>query len=227
MNVSILNNAKHRLDVRASYNYNDNFVESTGGAPEFSVGGFTFLGSFVKADQPLGYLRGARAIQNPDGTFTIERNQNLGTTFSPNFGTFAVNYTYNNTWSFFLNGDYQFGGQGVNVDDVLRFFGGVNDEGRIPQEAIDANLSFFDLAGYWVEDANYLKIRTIGTTYTFRDVWNSRIDRLEIGFNVQNALNFVSSSFDPDVTGAGIRTQGGFAGGGFAFGTESAPRIYL
>ncbi len=227
MNLNIINTDKHVLDFRASYNFNENDVISSGGAPEFAVGGFTFLGSFVKEGQPLGYLRGAIAVQNPDGTFDIQRNQFLGTTFAPSFGTFALDYTFNSKLNVFVNGDYQFGGQGVNVDDVLRFFGGVNDEGRIPQAALDANLSFFDLAGFWVEDANYLKIRTIGATYDFGSVWDSRLKSLELGFTVQNPFNFVSSSFDPDVTGAGIADQGGFAGGGFAFGTESAPRIYL
>lgn len=226
-NLNVINSDKHQLDVRASYNYNENDVVSAGGAPEFSVGGFTFLGAFVSQGQPLGYLRGARAVKNDDGTYSVERNQFLGSTFSPSFGTFAIDYTFNSKLNVFINGDYQFGGQGVNVDDVLRFFGGVNDEGRLPQDAVDQGLTFFDLAGYWVEDANYLKIRSIGASYTFGSFWDQRIKSLELGFTVQNPLNFVSSSFDPDVTGAGIATQGGFAGGGFAFGTESAPRIYL
>jgi hypothetical protein len=56
---------------------------------------------------------------------------------------------------------------------------------------------------------------------------DGRVKNLRVGFTVQNAFNSVSSSFDPDVTGSGIQSQGGFAGGGFGFGTESAPRIFL
>jgi outer membrane receptor protein involved in Fe transport len=227
LSASIISNEKHRLNGRVSYNYNENEVVSTGGAPEFSVGGFSFLGSFVKEGQPLGYLRGAKVVSGDDG-YEVERNAYLGTTFSPTFGTFGLDYTWNNKLTLFLNGDYQYGGQGVNVDDVLRYFGGVNDEDRFPQEVIDGGItSFFDLAGYWVEDANYVKVRTIGAEYNFGSFMDSRVKNLRIGFTVQNAFNWVSSSFDPDVTGSGIQSQGGFAGGGFGFGTESAPRIFL
>jgi outer membrane receptor protein involved in Fe transport len=227
LGATIISNDKNQLNARVSYNYNDNLVTSTGGAPEFAVGGFTFLGSFVKEGQPLGYLRGAKVIDNGDGTYDVEQNAFLGTTFSPSFGTFAMDYTWNNKLSVFFSGDYQFGGQGVNVDDVLRYFGGVNDEGRIPQEVVDAGItSFFDLAGYWVEDANYFKVRNIGAEWNFGNLGGT-IKNLRIGFDVRNPFNYASSTFDPDVTGAGIAAQGGFASGGFGFGIESAPRLFL
>ena len=228
LGVNILSNEKHNLNARVSYNYNENIVLSTGGAPEFVVGGFTFLGSWVNEGQPLGYLRGAKVVEDGNGGYEVERNAYLGTTFSPTFGTFGIDYTFDNKLSVFLNGDYQFGGQGVNVDDVLRYFGGVNDEDRFPQEVIDGGItSFFDLAGYWVEDANYIKIRTIGAEYNFGSLLDSRIKNFRVGFTVQNPYNWVSSSFDPDISGSGFQTQNGFAGGGFGFGTQSAPRIYL
>lgn len=228
LNAILISNEKHRLSARASYNLNDNTVVSSGGAPEFAVGGFTFLGSFVKEGQPLGYLRGAKVVEDGNGGYEVERNAYLGTTFAPTFGTFGIDYVWNNKLSFFLNGDYQFGGQAVNVDDVLRYFGGVNDEGRFPQEVLDAGItSFFDLAGYWVEDANYIKVRTIGAEYNFGSLLDSRIKNLRLGFTVQNPFNWTNASFDPDASGSGFSTQNGFAGGGFAFGTESAPRIYL
>lgn len=228
LGVNIISNEKHNLNARASYNYNNNVVLSTGGAPEFVVGGFTFLGSWVNEGQPLGYLRGAKVVDDGNGGYEVERNAFLGTTFSPTFGTFGVDYTWNNKLSVFLNGDYQFGGQGVNVDDVLRYFGGVNDEDRFPQEVLDAGItSFFDLAGFWVEDANYIKVRTIGAEYNFGSLLDNRIKGLRFGVTVQNPFNWASSSFDPDVSGSGFRAQNGFAGGGFGFGTESAPRIYL
>ena len=204
---------------------------SAGGAPEFNVGGFQFLGAFVKEGEPLDFLRGASSTVDANGVATIERNVNIGNTFSPSFGSFSINYTYNNKLSFFLNGDYQAGGQAVAVDDVLRFFGGLEDEGRFPQNILDYNataaspLSFFDLASYWVEDSDFLKIRNIGATYNLGKIYKG-IDNLTLGLNVSNPLNFVKSSFDPEASGSGFGAQGGFAGGGFGYGTESAPRIY-
>lgn len=228
LGANLISNEKHNLNARVSYNFNENNVLSTGGAPEFVVGGFTFLGSWVNEGQPLGYLRGARVVEDGNGGYEVERNAYLGTTFAPSFGTFGLDYTFNNKLNVFLNGDYQFGGQGVNVDDVLRYFGGVNDEDRFPQEVLDAGItSFFDLAGYWVEDANYIKVRAIGAEYNFGSVLDSRIKGLRFGLTVQNPFNWASSSFDPDVSGSGFSVQNGFAGGGFGFGTQSAPRIYL
>lgn len=229
LQAQIIDNEKHNLTFNGSYNKNENLVVSSGGAPEFSVGGFTFLGSFIKEGQPLGYLRGAvTTIVN--GQAVIERNQNIGTTFAPHFGSFSLNYTFDNKLSFFVNGDYQAGGQGVAVDDVLRFFNGVSDEDRFPQEILDyqanvGGLTFFDLASYWVEDTDFVKIRNIGTTYNFGEAIKG-LKNLTLGFNVANPFSISNTSFDPEATGAGIRAQGGFAGGGFGFGTESAPRIY-
>lgn len=223
INVNILNKPKHDLSFGASYNSNNNFVESTGGAPEFSVGGFQFLGAFIKEGEALGYLRGNRAVVAPDGSIEVENQAVLGQTFSPNFGSFNLNYTFNNKLNLFINGDYQFGGQGVAVDDVLRFFGGVNDPDRIPEEL--ENESFFDLASYFVEDTKYLKIRNISLSYKLGNLLGFK--SASIGFSVLNAINFVSASFDPDVAGAGIAPQGGFAGGGFGYGTASAPRMFI
>jgi outer membrane cobalamin receptor len=228
LNYEVLNTSKHSLNVALSYNYNDNFVNSTGGAPEFAVGGFTFLGAFVGEGQPLGYLRGNQTTLDPDGNAITERNAFLGTTFSPTFGSFSLTYTYNKKWNLFINGDYQTGGSGVNVDDVLRFFGGVADEDRFPVELQDPELglSFFDLASYWVESTDYVKIRNISLGYTLGDLGKT-VKNASVSFSVLNAFNFVASSFDPDATGAGIATQGGFAGGGFGFGTESMPRMFI
>ena len=235
----ILESKKHSLSTSFSYNYNENLVESSGGAPEFNVGGFQFLGAFVKEGLPLGYLRGSRSTIGSDGQPVIERNENLGQTFAPHFGSFSLNYTFNNNFNFFLNGDYQFGGQFVIVDDVLRFFNGVNDEDRFPEDIQDyqANpgagnrpLSFFDLASYWVEDSDYIKIRNIGVSYNLNVLTDNfkYLDNLRLGFNIQNPINWSKSGVDPEATGAGLgNNQGSFAGGGFAFGTISAPRTYL
>ena len=232
LSADLIRSENHVLNVSGSYNYNENLVSDAGGAPEFNVGGFTFLGAFIKEGETLGYLRGARTtIVN--GEAVVERNANLGSTFAPKFGSFGLNYSYKNKVNVFVNGDYQSGGQAVNVDDVLRFFGGVSDADRFSQELIDyqeanpGELTFFDLAGSWVEKSDYVKIRNIGASYNFGDfLKGGLIKSLKLTGNVRNPFNWTKASFDPEATGAGIGGQGGFSGGGFGYGTESAPRIY-
>ena len=77
-----------------------------------------------------------------------------------------------------------------------------------------------------VEDTDFLKVRNIGVSYSF-DVSNNFLSRFQLGVNVVNPFAFATSSFDPEVTGAGIAEQGGFAAGGFGFGTTSNPIRYL
>lgn len=212
------------FSINASLTTNENEITSAGGAPEFNVGGFTFLGSFVKEGQPLGYLRGGKPTFDAEGNLTdVERNAFLGDPNPNGYGNFGFNFRWKRLTVFGF-GDYQYGSQGVNVDDVLRYFNGISDEGRIP--ANSASESFFDLAGVWVEDANFFKVRNLGVNYTF-DPAIIPMDRLQIGFNVLNPFVSASSTFDPEVTGAGIADQGGISVGGFGFGTESAPVQYL
>jgi TonB-dependent starch-binding outer membrane protein SusC len=215
------------LTFNASVNTVDNVVVSSGGAPEFNVGGFTFLGSFVKEGLPLGYLRGSKPTFAEDGTLaSVQQNANLGSPIADVFGTVSLNFTFKKRLSLFISGDYQQGAQGVAVDDVLRYFGGVQDEDRIPENSL--NESFFDLAGVWVEDTDYFKVRNISVFYTLPSkLFGNVFKKVDVGLNAINPFNFVSSSFDPEITGAGIGAQGGFGAGGFGFGTESAPRSFI
>ena len=222
LSVDVLKAKDYNLTVSGSLTTNENIVVDAGGLPEFVVGGFTFLGSFVKEGQPLGYFRGGNPIFDADGFVEdVERNAFLGDPNPDGYGNLGIDFNWKGI-SFFASADYQYGAQGVNVDDVLRFFGGVNDEGRIPENA--AGTSFFDLAGVWVEDANFFKVRNIGVAYSFDTSNINSLRRLQIGLNLRNPIVRASSTFDPEVTGSGIAEQGGFAVGGFGFGTESAPK---
>lgn len=211
------------LNVQASLTTNTNEVVDAGGSPEFNVGGFTFLGSFVREGQPLGFFRGGAPSIDDDGNFTVERNAVLGNPTPDGYGTLGLNLTYRR-FNLFSSADYQYGAQGVAVDDVLRFFRGAEDEGRIPEAA--AGQSFFDLAGYWVEDADFFKVRNIGLSYNV-PTENTFLSSARIGISLRNPIVWSSSSFDPEITGSGIGLQGGFSAGGFGYGTESAPKQYL
>jgi len=227
------------LRVNASLNTLHNEVVDDGGIAPFSVGGFTFLGQWVEEGKPVGFLRGGKPTFDDEGNLIdVERNAELGSPLPDVFGTFGLSATLFDRLRLFVTADYQIGAQGVAVDDVLRFFNGFADDDRIPTDA-DGNVQvgpadFFDIAGVWVEDTDFLKIRLISASYTVPERWfrNPYVRDLEVGVRVVNPFNFVQSSFDPEVTGAnGLSGEGGVQDGVnlgvFAFGTESPPRQFL
>ena len=95
----------------------------------------------------------------------------LGSPLPDLFGNLSLNLTLWNRLRIFTVADYQMGAQGIAVDDVLRFFFGVQDDDRFPK-APDGTIpslsqaSFFDMAGVWVEDTDFLKVRLISLGYT-------------------------------------------------------------
>ncbi|MFA5669386.1 MAG: TonB-dependent receptor [Balneolaceae bacterium] len=225
-NFSLVRGRDLNLNLNASVNTLSNKVIDNGNSAPFSVGGFSFLGSFVDEGKPIGFFRGNKPTFNADGTLaSVEPNADLGSPIPEYFGSVSLNGSYKNL-SLTITSDYQVGSQGVNVDEVLRFLGGLPDD-RVP--AASMGESFFDLAQVWVEDTDYFKIRLIALNYNLpTSILNNAVRGVRVGFSVSNPFNFYSSSFDPEVTGAGIsRGQGGLGVGGFGFGTESSPRNYL
>jgi TonB-dependent SusC/RagA subfamily outer membrane receptor len=227
------------LRLNASLNTLQNKVIDDGGIAPFSVGGFTFLGQWVEEGKPIGFLRGGKPTFDENGALVdVERNAELGSALPDVFGTLGVSATLFDRLRLFATADYQFGAQGVNVDDVLRFFNGFADEDRIPTDA-DGNLQvgpadFFDIAGVWVEDTDFLKVRLLSASYTVPERWfrNPYVRSLDVGIRVVNPFNFVASSFDPEVTGDNGQSgeggvQDGVNLGVFGFGTESPPRQFL
>jgi outer membrane receptor protein involved in Fe transport len=215
---------KHSLSFNLSYNTNENLVTDAGGAPAFVVGGFTVLGSVVEEGQSLGYLRGTAAVLQADGTYTFEDNTALGDTYSPNFGSMGLNYSWGE-FNFFASADYQFGGQITDLSFLLRHLRGTDDTG-IPAELI-GKTSPFNYVNFFVFDHDYLKVRNIGASYNFRDIARPLFSNVRLSLNVTNPFNWTAGQFDPETTGSGIAAQNGFASGGFAYGTESAPRTYV
>lgn len=224
------------LSFNASANTIKNEVVSSGGAPEFTIGGFTFLGSFVKEGYPVGYFRGSIPTFAEDGTIaSIQQNANLGSPIPKAFGNFGVNLSYKKRVQLFIGGDYQVGAEIVNTNEVLRYANGYSDD-RVPEASIGQ--SFFNLASVWVEKADYLKIRNIAISYSLpSNLFGKAIKNASIGFSAINPFNFVSGdTVDPELTGSGA--PGALPGtntpaqqvvtvGGFNFGTFSAPRQFI
>lgn len=227
-NFFILQARDYGLRVNASVNTLNNEVTSNGGTAPFAVGGFSFLGSFVDVGKPIGYFRGNNPTFAADGSLeSVEANADLGSPIPEYYGTLGLGANYKN-FSLNVSADYQLGAEGINTDEVLRFFNGLSDD-RIPEASMGE--SFFDLAGVWAEKTDYLKIRQISLDYSIpEEIYSGYARRIVIGFSATNPIGFVSSTFDPEVTGASIGTQGGNTSvgvGGFGFGTESPPKIYL
>ena len=238
----VLNRRDVDLRLNASVNTLDNVVTKNGGAPAFSVGGFSFLGQQVEAGKPLGFLQGDRPSFDDEGNFIeAERNATLGSPLPDVFGNLSLSLTVLNRLRLFALADYQVGAQGIAVDDVLRFFNGSQDDDRFPK-APDGTVpsltqaTFFDLAGVWVEDTDFIKVRLISLGYTIPEKYyrNKLIKRIDVGVKVVNPFNFVKSSFDPEITGdnglsnrSELTQQDALNLGVFGFGTESPPRQFL
>lgn len=225
--LTVLDQKDFSLRLNASYNLlTESIVESNGGVPQFSIGGFTFLGSFVDVNRPVGFLKGNRPTFDKDGKMTSsEANANLGSPIPKHSGSLGLSFTFKQRLTLYSSADYQSGAYGVNVDEVLRYFNGIPDD-RIPEASLDE--SFFDLAGVWVEKTNYFKVRNISLNYQIPERFYDRVFKgLEVGFMVTNPINIYSSKFDPEITGSGANIQNGLTVGGFGFGTESAPRQFI
>ncbi len=215
---------KHNLSFNVSYNTNENLVTDSGGAPAFVVGGFNVLGSVVEEGQTLGYLRGTAAVLQADGSYAFETNTPLGDTFAPNFGSMGLNYSWGD-FSFFATADYQFGGQITDLSFLLRHLRGADDTG-IPEDLVGTT-SPFNYVNFFVFDNDFLKVRNIGASYNFGDIAAPLFSNIRLGVTLTNPFNWTTGQFDPETTGSGIGAQNGFASGGFAYGTESAPRTYI
>ena len=229
--LNVLEANDYGLTLTASLNTLDNVVLDNGDTAKFNNGGFLFLGTFVDEGQPIGYLEGDQPFFDPETGLvdSVATNSVLGDPNPDRFGSLSLSARYKGL-SLLATADYQTGAQGVNVDDVLRFFSGVQDEDRFPNPdndpvppSLTQGLPFTSLAGVWAEDTDYLKVRLIALNYRVpQRLLPDQLRSVRVGASVTNPLNFVKSSFDPEVTGS--ENAAGTVSGVFGFGTISPPR---
>lgn len=235
--MDLITNDHFDLSFNFSANTVKNLVVSSGGAPEFGIGGFSFLGSFVKEGHSVGYFRGGKPTFGEDGTVqSVQQNADLGSAIPKVFGSLGLNMTFRKRLSLFVSGDYQSGAKTVNPNEVLRYSRGLSDD-RVPE--VSQGSSFFDLAGVWVQNGDYLKVRNISVSYSIptRTFFGGKVKSATVSFSALNPFNFMGSKgIDPEITGAGAPgllpgtntpTQQAITVGGFAYGTFSAPRQYI
>ncbi len=222
-NFNLIRTRDASVNLRASFNTLTNLVVDNGDSAPFNVGGFSFLGSFVDEGYPVGYFRGNRMVFDDAGNVSeIIPNDNLGSPLPDYFGNIGLNADYRGL-TLTVTADWQLGAQAVWPDELLRFFSGLGDDRT---DRVPAGASFFDFANLYVEDADFLKVRLISLNYSIPTRFTEGLfRRMSVGATVSNPLNFTSSAFDPEVTGAGIADgQGGVGVGGFSYGSQSPNR---
>ena len=207
-----------------------NKVLSTGGVVPFAIGGFSSrtIVTMVEEGKSVGFLRGTATTLNADGTVKETLyNQDLGRTIPTVYGNFAISAHWRQL-NFTLTGDYQTGAYVHSFDRQFRFAKNIKDD-AIPQAALDGTTqakTWLNFTNFFVEKADFLKIRNIGVDYTFAFP-NFVLRTLNLAFNVYNPISITSSSVDPEAVLSGARTQGAVATGGLSYSSYSLPRQYV
>lgn len=228
--LNIINTREWGLSCRTSINTNDNKVLSTGGLVPFAIGGFSSrtIITVVEEGKSVGFLRGTATILNADNTVKETLyNQDLGRTIPTVYGNFSLNARWRRL-TFNLTGDYQTGAYIHSFDRQFRFAKGIKDD-AVPDAALSGTTqaqSWLNFTNFFVEKADFVKIRNIGIDYVFQFP-KYIIRELNLAFNVYNPFSWTSSSVDPEAVLSGARTQGAIATGGLNYSSYSLPRQYV
>lgn len=228
--LNIINTKEWGLNCRTSINTNDNKVLSTGGLVPFAIGGFSSrtIITVVEEGKSVGFLRGTATILNADNTVKETLyNQDLGRTVPTVYGNFSLNARWRQL-TFNLTGDYQTGAYIHSFDRQFRFAKGIKDD-AVPEAALSGTTqaqSWLNFTNFFVEKADFVKIRNIGIDYVFQFP-KYIIRELNLAFNVYNPFSWTSSSVDPEAVLSGARTQGAIATGGLNYSSYSLPRQYV
>nr|WP_320058230.1 TonB-dependent receptor [uncultured Bacteroides sp.] len=215
--------------LNASYNTNHNEVLDLGNAVPFAIGGFSArtVQTVVAKGEPVGFIRGYKAVLNDDNSLKeVLPLQNLGSTLPTSYGNFSLTASYKN-FSFMASGDYQWGSYVHSFDRQFRFSKGLKDD-AIPDKALEGTTqaaSWLNFTNFFVEKADYLKIRNIGVSYDFKP--KKFLNAVNLAFNVYNPFAFTASSVDPEASLSGGRAQGMVAVGGLNYSSYSTPRQYV
>ena len=228
--ANIIDNEEWGLSMRTSLNTNRNKVLSTGGVVPFSIGGCSSrtITTMVEEGKSVGFLRGTATTLNADNTVKETLyNQDLGRTIPTVYGNFSISARWRKL-NLTLTGDYQTGAYVHSFDRQFRFSKGIKDN-AIPEAALQGTTqakTWLNFTNFFVEKADFVKIRNIGVDYTF-NFPNHVIHQLNLAFNVYNPLSWSSSSVDPEAVLSGARSQGAVATGGLSYSSYSLPRQFV
>ena len=227
--AQILNTKDWQLRVNASLNTNKNKVLDIGTAVPFAVGGFSSrtVQTVVAKGKPVGFIRGYKAVLNGDGSLKeVLPLQDLGTTLPTKYGNFSITGGYKSL-SFIISGDWQTGAYVHSFDRQFRFSKGLKDP-AIPDKALEGTTQakeWLNFTNFFVEKADFLKIRNIGISYDIR--FKRVIKTMTLGFNVYNPFTITSASVDPEASLSGGKSQGAITVGGLNYSSYSTPRSFI
>ena len=230
LGLNLINTKDWGLTLRTSLNTNANKVLSTGGVVPFAIGGFSSrtIVTVVEEGKPVGFLRGTATKLNDDNTVAeVLYNQDLGRTTPSLFGNFSLAARWQKL-GLTITGDYQTGAYVHSFDRQFRFAKGIADD-AIPAAALNGTTqakSWLNFTNFFVEKADFLKIRNIGLDYPFQ-FKKGVVRELNLALNIYNPLSWTSSSVDPEAVLSGARTQGAVATGGLSYSSYSLPRQYV
>lgn len=225
-----VDNRQWTVDVKASLNTNRNRVVSTGGLPTFQIGGFSprTIMTAVTEGRPVGYLYGAKAVINNDGTLkAVEQGADLGSTIPSIFGNLRASIRYLG-WTLTANGDWQHGSYMHEWNRQFRFRKGLADK-NVPDAALGKQThaqTWLNFTSCFVERADFFKVRDIRLDYTFHPRVRS-VKSISVSMNVYNPFSFTAAQDDPEAVLSSARSQGAVAAGGINYATFSAPRQYI
>ncbi len=231
VNVEPIRTDQSSLRFNFSVNTLDNEVVSSGGTAPFNINGFSArtIQTVVEEGFPVGYLRGNLGVFGENGVFeSTTPNSFLGTTLPDLYGNMGLAFDYGN-FSLFANASYQQGAYAHSFDQQFRFLYQASED-IIPAAEIEANgrSNWLNFTNEFIEKTDFIKVRDIGVNYTITPGSSAIFNRITIGANVVNPLNFASSSFDPEATQSGAaQGQGGASTGGISYAVYSAPRQFL
>ncbi len=231
--AQLLNTSDFALTLNASLNTTVNEVLNSGGTSPFAIGGYSAatVQNIVAEGAPVGFLRGAKAVINADGTYSVENYQaNLGSTIPSGFGSISLSATFLKRLNLFISSDYQYGAVAHSFDRQFQFLFGIGD-GRVPASAIQGkvlNQVWTDFTAYFVEKTDFWRVRLISLTYDLPPFMTEGIAKqVTVGFSVSNPFGWTAATFDPEAANAATSTQNGATVTGASYGIDSMPRTWL
>ncbi len=234
-----VSNAAWRLTLNASYNTLKNEVVNLHGTPPFAISGFgaSTVQGVVQEGYPVGFLRGANAVFNPDGTIKeIQELHYLGKPMPDKFGSFGAQLGFGSRLTLSASADYQFGAQAQSFDRAFRYlYNVVRTENYVPAAALkqapyngSRAAIWTRVMNLWVENTDYVSVRTLSVDYRVPERWlPSGSKDLRAAFSIVNPWRWASSSFDPETDLSSAASQGAAALGGYNYATDSAPRSFF